>query len=313
MSRPQGFHEFPERPHPFVAPDLSPGGLRLRPESLGHNVYALMANQPPKDNNGVVIGSRAALVVDAGVTPTVGGYIQQEVRELTDRPIRYLVNTTYHGDHTFGNSAFGPEVAIVSSRPNRACMDDLDREKLARSESMFGDPALDTVRTWRKPDVVFDRFLEVDLGGKVVELWHFGPGNGAGDVLVYVRDDGVVWSGNFLVPAGMVPMLLIGDPWSYARSLRSAMRALDFELIVPGHGPIAPAREACAWMLHYLQLLGERVDDGFRRGQDPDDVMADFPVPDGVLDGGDEMVRALNESFHRLNILTTHRRLERSS
>ena len=59
----------------------------------------------PRDNIGVVFGSKATLVIDAGITPSVGRIIQEKVSELTDRAIRFLVNTTYHGDHTFGNVA----------------------------------------------------------------------------------------------------------------------------------------------------------------------------------------------------------------
>jgi cyclase len=58
-------------------------------------------------------------VVDAGITPDVSVQIQALAAELTDRPVRYLANTTYHGDHTFGNMAFPAEVIIVSSRVNK--------------------------------------------------------------------------------------------------------------------------------------------------------------------------------------------------
>ncbi|WP_017975195.1 MBL fold metallo-hydrolase [Actinopolyspora halophila] len=307
MREHQPLREILERPRPFVAPDLRPTGLRLHPEQLGDGVYALLANQPPKDNNGVVFGRDAALVVDTGVTPTVGERIRHEASELTAAPIRYVANTTYHGDHTFGNTAFGSEVTILSSNTNRMCMDDLEREKRARSESMFGESSLDEVTTWRRPDIVFDRFLSVDLGNKTVWLWHFGPGNGAGDVLVHVPDEGVVWTGNFLVPAGMVPMVLIGDPWSYSESVRAASEQLDIDRIVPGHGFIAPARPAVEWMLDYLERLGSTVLRDFRAGKDVDRIMNEFTLP--AEHGENEMVRALNDSFHRLNILTTYRRL----
>lgn len=70
---------------------------------------------------GVVAGRDAALVVDAGITPDVSVQIQRLASEVADRPVRYLANTTYHGDHRFGNAAFPPEVIIVSSRAPRIC------------------------------------------------------------------------------------------------------------------------------------------------------------------------------------------------
>jgi cyclase len=63
--------EIEERPEGFVGPDLDPEELMLHPQELGPGVYALMANQPPKDNNGLIVGSRAALVVDAGINGAV--------------------------------------------------------------------------------------------------------------------------------------------------------------------------------------------------------------------------------------------------
>lgn len=64
---------------------------------MGAGVFALMANTPPKDNNGVVFGSRASLVVDAGINAEISQQIQDLAASVTDRPLRYLVNTTYHG------------------------------------------------------------------------------------------------------------------------------------------------------------------------------------------------------------------------
>lgn len=181
--------EIAERPTGYGGPNLSPVGLELVPHEFTPGVWALMANLPPKDNNGVITGRDAALVVDAGITPGVSDKIQAVVARLTGRPLRYLVNTTYHGDHTFGNAAFPREVVIVSSGANKANMTDLAYEKQTRSANMYGDVALlDEVTVWRTPDLTFDSFAEIDLGGRVVQLHHFGPGNGPGDTIVYVPD-----------------------------------------------------------------------------------------------------------------------------
>jgi len=208
--------ELTERPPDYLGPNLNPNGLVLQPQQLSAGVYALMANMPPKDNNGVIIGERAVLVVDAGITAAVSRQIQDRVRQLTDTPIRYLVNTTYHGDHTFGNAAFPNDITIISSRQNKASMRDLDYEKRMRFGNMRGDQdALADVTSWRQPDVVFERYCAIDLGNKLVELWHFGPGNAPGDTIVYVPEAKVAWTGNFLMASGLPPMLLEGGPGPY--------------------------------------------------------------------------------------------------
>ncbi|WP_028922208.1 MBL fold metallo-hydrolase [Pseudonocardia acaciae] len=305
--------EATERQPGFMAPNLSPKGLRLLPHELADGVYALMANQLPKDNNGLVVGTRAALVIDAGITPGVGRYLLGVARELTDRPIRYLANTTYHGDHTFGNVAFGDDVAVVSSRLNKAAMTDLEAEKRMRSESMYGDPGMEEVVTWREPDVVFDRFCEIDLGGRVVHLWHFGSGNGSGDTLVHVPDARVAWVGNFLRRAGMPPMLLAGDPIGYTRSIRAMKATLELDRFVPGHGPLSDAEPSVSWMLAYLEDLAAGVDQRLRQGVPLEDLYGAIPLRDPLRlppeTPGADRFPALMQSLHELNILLAYRYL----
>jgi glyoxylase-like metal-dependent hydrolase (beta-lactamase superfamily II) len=157
--------------------------------------------------------------------------------------VRYLVNTTYHGDHTFGNASFPAEVTVLSSRINRDNMTDLAAEKARRADNMDGDVALlDAVTDWRRPDVVFESAAEIDLGGRVVQLLYFGPGNGPGDTIVYLPDAQVAWTGNYLSHAGIAPMLLQGGPAPYLASLRRMRAALpELGTIVPGHGPVGTA------------------------------------------------------------------------
>lgn len=304
--------EILERPPGFVAPNLSPIGLTLKPQRLADGVYALMADELPKDNNGLIVGEKAALVVDAGVTPGVGRQIQRLAADLTDRPIRHLANTTYHGDHTFGNAAFGDDVTVYSSRRNKTAMTDLAAAKAARMESMYGETALDDVTTWRRPDVVFDRFCEIDLGGRVVHLWHFGSGNGSGDTIVHVPDAKVAWTGNFAGPSGgSVPMCLVGDPTSYITSLRTMRATLDLDTIVPGHSFLGPAEPSVSVLIGYLENLAAVVTARHDAG-DPVEALYDtLPVwgmefPPSLP----EPVVALLRSLHRLNILTTYRWLD---
>jgi cyclase len=304
--------EMTERPPGFVAPNLSPVGLHLQPRELAPGAWALMANQPPKDNSGLIVGEHSALLVDSGVTPTVGRQLQDIAVELTDVPVRYLVNTTYHGDHTFGNSAFGPDVSVVSSRLNKVAMDDLDGERRIRAESMDGRPdLLGEVTTWRRPDVVFDRFLEIDLGGRTVQLWHFGPGNGPGDTIVVVPDCGVAWTGNFLGPVGFPGMLLIGDPVGYLRSAQAMRATLDVRTLVPGHGLLGPAEPGTSRFLAYLEHLAESVGSAVTAGTPVEDLyptvaMRGIEPPPGAPAPYLDVMRSL----HHLNILLSYRSMQ---
>ncbi|MEV4011946.1 MBL fold metallo-hydrolase [Nonomuraea angiospora] len=320
--------EIAERPAGYGGPNLSPVGLELVPHTFAEGVYALMASLPPKDNNGLVAGRNAALVVDAGITPEISAKIQAIAADLTDRPLRYLVNTTYHGDHSFGNVAFPDEVVVVSSRVNRDNMADLAYEKQTRAANMYGDDALlDTVTTWRRPDLVFDAYAEIDLGGRVVQLHHFGPGNGPGDTVVYVPDTRTAWTGNFLCHAGTAHMLLQGGPEPYLGSLRRMREALpELETIVPGHGPMGDGPAAVDALIGYLERLHDEVLASVEAGRSLEETyaactdpwaealdpglaaaLARYPVPRELAERG---MLALCRDLHRLNILATYRLYE---
>ncbi|GAA2298393.1 hypothetical protein GCM10010149_53920 [Nonomuraea roseoviolacea subsp. roseoviolacea] len=317
--------EIAERPEGYGGPNLSPVGLELVPHELADGVWALMANLPPKDNNGVVAGRDAALVIDAGITADVSATIQAITADLTDRPLRYLVNTTYHGDHTFGNAAFPDEVVIVSSRANKANMTDLAYEKRSRSANMYGDDALlDAITHWREPDLTFDAYAEIDLGGRIVQLHHFGPGNGPGDTVVYVPDARTAWTGNFVCHAGIAPMLLQAGPDPYLGSLRRMREALpELETVVSGHGPMGDGPAAVDWLIGYLERLREEVLTSVKAGHSLEETfaactdpwaehldpslsaaLAGYSLPQGPAQQG---MRALCRDLHRLNILATYR------
>ncbi|WP_432190610.1 MBL fold metallo-hydrolase [Streptomyces sp. Tue6028] len=317
--------ELAERPSGYQGPNLSPVGLKLIPHKFAEGVHALMANIPPKDNNGVIAGTDATLIVDAGITPDVSRQIQTLAAELSGQPLRYLINTTYHGDHTFGNDTFPNDVVLVSSRINKENMADLAWEKEIRSGNMYGDEKLlDAATHWRKPDVVFDGFAEIDLGGRTVQLWHFGPGNGPGDTIVYVPDTQTAWTGNYLCHAGVGHMLLQGGPEPYLASLKRMREALpDLRTIVPGHGPMGDGPAAIDTLIDYLTRLGEEVATSYEAGRtveetmaactDPwadsldstlAEAMAAYPVPTERAVGG---MLELCRNLHRLNVLATYR------
>jgi cyclase len=312
--------ELAERPSGYAGPNLSPTGLRLIPQALADGVHALMAVPAPKDNNGLIVGRHAALVIDAGITPEVSRRIQSMAAELTDRPLRYLVNTTYHGDHTFGNMAFPDTTVIISSRLNRENMTDLGYEKQVRSGNMYGDEALfDAVTSWRLPDVVFDSFAEIDLGGRPVQLWHFGPGNGPGDTVVYVPDARVAWTGNLLAHAGIAHMLLQGGPEPYIGTLRRMKQTLpDLKTVVPGHGPSGHGHAAIDTLIRYLERLHEEVLAAVKDGRTLEETMATCTYPwaerldpalASALGSSQAQQRMLDlcRNLHRLNILATYR------
>jgi len=167
-------------PAGWLPPPLHPAGVELQTKELSPGVYALLSPQPPVDNAGFVVGETGVLVIDAHFGAAMAGQVQAAVRKVTDKPILYLVNTNAHGDHTFGNHAFPATTKVVAHRKTAQSMARFEDEKALLLPTVNGDKAfLDGARL-RLPDITFEDSLRIDLGGRVVELHHFGHGNTPG-------------------------------------------------------------------------------------------------------------------------------------
>ncbi len=220
----QSFGGF-EPPAGWLPPSLDPTGVQLQTKELAPGVYALLSPKPPVDNSGFVVGERGVLVIDAHINGTMARQIQAAVRAVTDKPILYLVNTNAHGDHTFGNYAFPAETTIVAHRNTAEAMRAFEAEKRNLLATVNGNAAVFAEVKLRLPDVTFEKSLSLDLGGRVVELHHFGHGNTPGDTVVYLPEAKVAWTGNLVLGAGTIPgpsRAAPGPIWKPSRGWRRA-------------------------------------------------------------------------------------------
>src|ERR1051325_5008589 len=131
--------EIEERTAGYVGPNLEPSKVKFKSKRFGDGVYALMASPLPRDNSGLIVGKDAALMIDAGINGDIARKLQNLAKRLTDKPLLYLVNTNYHGDHTFGNYAFPASVEIIAHREPAPQMTDLARERRIRSKNFLGN------------------------------------------------------------------------------------------------------------------------------------------------------------------------------
>ena len=95
-------------------------------------------------------------MIDAHINGAMAGRIQTAVRQVTNKPILYVVNTNYHGDHTFGNYAFPAETLIVAQQKTAADMRDIERQKRFLLPAVDNDPTVFGDVQLRLPDVVLD-------------------------------------------------------------------------------------------------------------------------------------------------------------
>ena len=243
---------------------------------LAEGVYVIRhADAPdefPQSNTTVVIGSREVLVVDSCYMPSSAREDIAQIRTWTDKPVRYLVNTHWHYDHTMGNGEYAaafPGLHVVAHTQTARNMagynphwfdrypkltvgfrEALRTGKEADGKALTEERRKEVERTLvgrdpvakefaavvdRMPDVSFEREIAFDLGGRVVKVMHLGRGNTAGDAIVYLPAERIVATGDLLTHP--IPYLGGGYPTEMPTTLR-ALAQLDAVAIVPGHGDV---------------------------------------------------------------------------
>jgi len=213
------------------------------------------------NNAGLIVDGDDAIVIDTAATERRARRLRQAVEQVTRRPPRVVVNTHFHGDHTFGNFVFRPDAVIVSHEAARteAAVADLGMRTLW-PDVEWGDVELTL------PNATYRDRMTLHVGDVRVELIHPGPAHTVTDTVVWVPDRSVLFVGD-IVMSDVTPFCLMG---SVSGSLRTIdwLRSLEPRTIVTGHGPVGgpellDAAEA------YLRFVARLAEDGLRRGRTP--------------------------------------------
>ncbi|MEL3891634.1 MBL fold metallo-hydrolase [Ferrovibrio sp. MS7] len=164
---------------------------------LGEGLYAFTAQGDP--NTGVIVGDDSVMVIDAQATPTMAASVIEYIRGVTDKPIKYVVLSHYHAVRVLGASAYGAEQVIASDATRGLIVErgqeDWDSE-YGRFPRLFRSAESIPGLTW--PTMTFPRKMSIYLGRRRVDLMHLGRGHTAGDIVAWVPDAGVMFSGDLV-------------------------------------------------------------------------------------------------------------------
>ena len=197
-------------------------------------------------NAGFVIGSEAVLVVDAAGSPEGAERLLAEIRSRTKLPVRFDVLTHFHSDHMGGSAVFAKAGAAVLAHENvrawarREWQSGLDSAAQARYAAL------------RLPDVAYRDRVTIDLGGRVVEVFH-RAGHTGSDSLVAVPDAKILFGGD-LVQRRTIPGLTVSNTEAWLATLDELIRTHPDWTFVPGHGGVAKALDV-RFFLDYLRGL----------------------------------------------------------
>ena len=164
---------------------------------IGRDLYAFTAEGDP--NTGVIIGDDAVMVIDTQATPLMAQMVIDRIRTVTDKPIKYVVLSHYHAVRVLGASAYGAE-NIISSDLTRGMIvergqEDWDSE-YGRFPRLFQSAETIPGLTW--PTETFATSMSVWLGEREVRLMHLGRGHTMGDIVAWVPDAEVMFSGDLV-------------------------------------------------------------------------------------------------------------------
>lgn len=240
-------------------------------------------------NSLVLVGDDNVLVVDSHVTPAAARALLKAIKTLSDKPVRHLVNSHYHFDHAHGNQVFPEGVDIIGHEYTRekllgkvleentfrsfasavpgqiaelkalvAQEDDPELkaalEEQVRVQEDYRDALPETVPT--PPNVTLDRKMTLYQGDREIQLLFFGRAHTGGDVVVFLPNERLVFTGDLMYSALSYMGDGFVDEWP---DTLEGLKALDFDLILPGHGDPVQGKEHIGHFQAFLRDLWQRV------------------------------------------------------
>jgi glyoxylase-like metal-dependent hydrolase (beta-lactamase superfamily II) len=235
---------------------------------VSEHVYAIQG----WPNVGIIVGDRGTLVVDTGLGPRNGATVVREAQKLAKSPKLYFTTTHFHPEHASGDSAFPPGAILIRPAVQQEEMEARGSEflELFRGRSAQFKELLQDVKL-RKPDLIFDREVKLDLGGVTARLMWLGAAHTRGDELTFVEQDSVLFPGD-IVESRLVPSMPNAD--SSARgwlTILDKLEPMKPRLIVPDHGALGDG-SLIAKERAFLSNLQTRALELKRQGTSPEEA-----------------------------------------
>ena len=244
-------------------------GVSYKFEKIADGVYYATGTVPGLGSNNVVVVNDAdVLIVDTGTSPAAARAFVEDIKKLTDKPIRYVVNTHWHYDHTDGNQIFGPEVQIIATDylyQMLATADVLHREPFVTSQVTTLSTRVDNLNRQiaaeqnaerraglqndlavaqrlqqqnseirpTPPNIHYSTKMVLNRGSREIDLLFLGRGHTGGDTVVYLPKERIVCTGDLMESQ----LAYMGDAFfSEWITTLEELKKLDFAVDLPGHG-----------------------------------------------------------------------------
>lgn len=266
--------------------------VELETQKLAEGIFAViqtgadeMADKglPIATSSGFVVGTESVLVIDTMLNARLNAQLFDLIAAETDLPVRYAVNTSFHGDHSYGNQYLPDETLIIQHSATSAYIGaHLDADKAFMIQNFGEDRGIEEIVETDADILVGEGgSLSIDLGEVSVDISDYGFAQTGGDLFVSVADANVLWTGNpVIAKAPAVPWLLDGHLIETRDTLQAVYANVDANtLIVPGHGPVTDLA-TIQWNIDYLNAVEREVKAAIADGLSLEETIARVQLPE---------------------------------
>lgn len=248
------------------------GAVEIRATKLADGLYML---QGAGGNLAVSVGSDGVVLIDDQFAPLTEK-ILAAIRVFSDQPVRYVINTHWHGDHVGGNDNLGKAGAIIVAHENVRQRMSVEQFQALRGRTLPASPhsAL--------PVITFRDSVSLHLNGKTLRAFHVPPAHTDGDSIIHFAEADVIHMGDTFFN-GSYPFVDVDSNGSIAGMIAAQEQILSMAgpktRIIPGHGPLSDA-EGLRAAHDMLVTLRDRVEQAIAAGVSADDFVASDPLAD---------------------------------
>ena len=251
------------------------------PKKISEHVYTWIGplDGPSKKNSGYrmnlafVVGEKAVAVIDTGYTETMAKEMLEHIRTITDKPVKYAINSNSQPDRFMGNPVFRQVGATILS-----CKKSADR--MAAESSNFAD-AIErilelpkgTVKIPGAPDQIINEETQLDLGGVSIKLKNYGASHTPGSLAVEIPADRIVYAGDILYAQRLLAVRADGNIKSWI-SVFDQLKHYGKATFIPGHGQPGPLKDFDFPTRQYLDMLLTHMDKMIDQGVDAQDAIS---------------------------------------
>lgn len=238
----------------------------IEPVSVRDNIYMLIGEG---GNIGLFAGEKENIIIDSQF-PNMTEKIVDAINKINPKPIKYLINTHYHFDHTQGNENMAKLGAVIIAHNNA-------RKQMLVNHSypVLGGLEIPASPALALPVITFGDTLEFNVDKEKIELFHIPSAHTDGDIVVYFPKHNVIHVGDTLFN-GFYPFIDADVGGSIAGMIRASeiiiSRCNDETLIIPGHGKLSNKAEFIEFR-NMLSIVNERVTDAIRKKMSLEDII----------------------------------------